>query len=296
MKIINPTKFNRRHKTESQDTRTTSKRKCPDWPHSFGIKNQKLTKPAKMTIILIVIGLVLQCSCHGQKKNQEKVPLQYEKKIEMLSDAQIPCPDNNHPHLIDLGLPSGTKWACCNFDAEKPTDSGGYVAWGETAEKVEYNDVTYSYCNGDDPNNNGWYDENIQWTCIGTNISGTKYDIAHMMWGKEWQMPTYGHFLELIDNCTCKWISPNNTEGLLLVSKSNGNTLFFPASGCRLGSDAPDNTGANGSWGGYWSGTRHPYDKYFAYYLYICNPDSKLEHDNMWGLVMGLSIRPVSVP
>ena len=25
------------------------------------------------------------------------------------------CPDNNHPHMIDLGLPSGTKWACCNL-------------------------------------------------------------------------------------------------------------------------------------------------------------------------------------
>ena len=30
------------------------------------------------------------------------------------------CPDNNHPHAIDLGLPSGTKWACCNVGATKP--------------------------------------------------------------------------------------------------------------------------------------------------------------------------------
>ena len=41
------------------------------------------------------------------------------------------CPDNHHPHMIDLGLPSGTKWACCNEGASKPEDYGGYYKWGE---------------------------------------------------------------------------------------------------------------------------------------------------------------------
>ena len=27
------------------------------------------------------------------------------------SQAYLTCPDDNHPHMIDLGLPSGTKWA-----------------------------------------------------------------------------------------------------------------------------------------------------------------------------------------
>ena len=36
------------------------------------------------------------------------------------------CPDTNHPHLIDLGLPSGTLWSCCNVDAKTPQDYGGY--------------------------------------------------------------------------------------------------------------------------------------------------------------------------
>ena len=41
------------------------------------------------------------------------------------------CPDDNHPHLIDLGLPSGTLWACCNVDTDhpenqSPTNYGGY--------------------------------------------------------------------------------------------------------------------------------------------------------------------------
>ncbi len=34
--------------------------------------------------------------------------------------------------FVDLGLPSGTKWASCNVGAEKPEDFGLYFAWGET--------------------------------------------------------------------------------------------------------------------------------------------------------------------
>ena len=42
------------------------------------------------------------------------------------------CPDGNHPHLIDLGLPSGTKWACCNIGAITPEGYGEYYRWAET--------------------------------------------------------------------------------------------------------------------------------------------------------------------
>lgn len=42
---------------------------------------------------------------------------------------------NATAEAIDLGLPSGTKWASCNVDAAKPEKYGGYYAWGETSEK-----------------------------------------------------------------------------------------------------------------------------------------------------------------
>ena len=60
------------------------------------------------------------------------------------------CPDNNHPHLIDLGLKSGTMWACCNMGAQSPGEYGGYYAWGETSEKESYTWENYAY----------WYDTN----------------------------------------------------------------------------------------------------------------------------------------
>lgn len=42
-------------------------------------------------------------------------PLDYQEDI---------CPDENHPHWIDLGLPSGTLWKCCNEGASSPDDIG----------------------------------------------------------------------------------------------------------------------------------------------------------------------------
>ena len=65
-----------------------------------------------------------------------------------IDNTLLSCPDNNHPHMIDLGLPSGTKWACCNVGAHSPEEYGGYYAWGEISEKPVYNEVTYLYATG----------------------------------------------------------------------------------------------------------------------------------------------------
>lgn len=73
----------------------------------------------------------------------------------------LTCPDENHPHMIDLGLPSGIKWACCNVDATAPEVHGGYYAWGEAEEKAIYSNVAYLYSTGLDLDGDGWYDS---WT------------------------------------------------------------------------------------------------------------------------------------
>ena len=43
-----------------------------------------------------------------------------------------PPPQHNGIEYVDLGLPSGTKWAKCNVGAKSETDYGLYFAWGET--------------------------------------------------------------------------------------------------------------------------------------------------------------------
>ena len=98
--------------------------------------------------------------------------------------AQQTCPDSNHPHAIDLGLPSGTKWACYNVGASKPTAYGNYYAWGEIATKTNYDWSTYKwgkannqltkYCNDPYSGKNGHADNK-------TTLD-PEDDVAHVKW------------------------------------------------------------------------------------------------------------------
>jgi len=132
------------------------------------------------------------------------------------------CPDDNHPHAIDLGLPSGTKWACCNVGADAPQGCGGFYAWGETKEKKDYNWVTYTHCDG------------TRATChdIGKNIAGTKYDVAHMNWGDSWVMPSSNQISELNKESTCEDAIYYGVRGVRLTGK-NGNSIFIPVVGVK---------------------------------------------------------------
>lgn len=137
------------------------------------------------------------------------------------------CPDDHHPHLIDLGLPSGTKWACCNVGASKPEEIGGYYVWGATEEDE-----------AKDKNNLFTYDEEwdyyeYNYRDIGNDIAGTQYDVAHVKWGGSWVMPNKEQMQELIDNCTSVWIENEDEENEIylcgrLFTSSNGSSVFLP--------------------------------------------------------------------
>ena len=189
------------------------------------------------------------------------------------------CPDDNHPHMIDLGLPSGTKWACCNVGAEKPEDYGGYYAWGETEEKDVYHWTTYIHCDG---SKNTCHD-------LGSDIAGTQYDVAHVKWGGSWVMPTDEQRKELAVNCRQEWTTLNDVNGRKFTSKTNGNCIFLPAAGYRYNSGL-NNNGGNGY---YWTATQYSRYAYQAYSLTFSTSSSGY---NTQGRDEGQSVRPVWVP
>ena len=102
---------------------------------------------------------------------------------------------------IDLGLPSGTKWASCNIGANKPEEYGDYFSWGETTTKKEYT------------KNNYLYYKNGKYLNIGADISGTQYDVARAKWGGKWRIPTKDEVEELVDNCKYEWTTLNGVKG-----------------------------------------------------------------------------------
>lgn len=199
--------------------------------------------------------------------------------IIVLANGQI-CPDNNHPHAIDLGLPSGTKWACCNVDTDypqkqSPTHFGGYYAWGETETKSIYDWNNYIHCDGSMGTSHD----------IGSDIAGSEHDVAHVHWGDSWTIPSQGQVQELVSQCTFARTTENGVEGGLFTSP-NGHKVFLPAADIRWN----DFLECPFLGGYYWSSTKSPYSD-DAYCLSV---------DLMWGGVCGghnrghgLTVRPV---
>ena len=185
------------------------------------------------------------------------------------------CPDDNHPHAIDLGLPSGTKWACCNVGADKPEAYGGYYAWGETEEKEVYDWASYTLCEGRANTSQN----------LGSDIAGTSYDVAHVKWGGGWQMPSMEQLEELIHNCPYTWTVMDGVNGTLFTG-SNGGTLFMPAAGQRWKNES-NCVGNNGF---FWTSTQLKYSVDDAYSLIFFVYDAVTDF-NFRGL--GFSVRPI---
>lgn len=228
-------------------------------------------------VLLIIIIAVSMYACSSDEDDsgiEETL-----KTAVFLASAQS-CPDNNHPHAVDLGLPSGTKWACCNVDTDfpeqqSPSHIGGYYAWGETDTKSEYTWSNYIHCNG-----------SIE-TChnIGGDITGSEYDVAHVHWGGSWVMPSQEQFLELISNSSYTGATVNGMDGGLFTG-ANGRTIFLPDADIRWNEFIECLV----TGGYYWSSTQSPYNGY-AYHF---NCDFK------WGGGFGsssrghgLTVRPV---
>ena len=197
--------------------------------------------------------------------------------------SYLTCPDDHHPHMIDLGLPSGTKWACCNVDddssKQSPTNYGSYYAWGETK---EHDDLVYTW-------STYTHRDGSSGTChdLGSDIAGTQFDVAHVRWGGSWVMPTHDQQMELLDNCTYEWTTVNGVNGGRFTSKTNGGSIFLPAAGGRWESSLYD----AGSGGYYWSSTQRPSGSYYAFDLYFYSGDVDWGNGRRYS---GFTVRPVS--
>ena len=146
------------------------------------------------------------------------------------------CPNSTHPHVIDLGLPSGTKWCCCNVGAKAPIGYGNYYSWGDTSPKEDYSSSNY--------NSN-----------ITTDIAGTSYDVALEYMGSPWQMPTYEQMNELVINCYSAWTTLNDINGVIITGP-NGKQIFLPAGGQKSSAS----TYYLGTEGMYWTSTPDTYN------------------------------------
>ncbi len=127
----------------------------------------------RLTILLALIGAL--CSCGSGKNSQ---------------------PSNiiNGHEFVDLGLPSGLKWATCNLGASSPEEVGG-----------EYS--------------------------LSSKVVGSgnpSYDAANANWGGSWRMPTYEEMIELELYCKCETIDKEDGK-YLKITGPNDNYIVVPA-------------------------------------------------------------------
>jgi len=229
----------------------------------------------------------------------------YKNQIYPIRDYPVTTPiPYSVPEAVDLGLPSGLKWASFNLGATKPEEYGDYFAWGETepyyvmknpliwenGKSSGYSWSTYKwcmngsssqltkYCNNTPSGYNGFTDNKT--------VLDPEDDAAAVALGGSWRMATYSEWDELKTKCTWTWTTQNGVNGRL-VTGPNGNSIFLPAAGYRRGTDLRN----VGSYGDYWSSSLYAGSPGTACDVYFDSDNVNWYNYNRYN---GFSVRPVS--
>lgn len=222
-----------------------------------------------------------------------------------------PCPSG----AVDMGTKTadGYKlyWATCNIGASNPEDYGDYYAWGEIepyyssqnpltwkkGKKNGYHWASYKWANGaadkltkycPSSKTNYWDGEGAP---DDKTVLDPEDDVAHVVLGGNWRMPTDEEWTELSTTCTWTWTSNFNGTGVKgrIVTASNGNSIFLPYTGQR------DDTVLRfeGSYGMYWSSSSYSSRPDIArcFSLSDINGDYKVGGYNR---CKGHAVRPIS--
>lgn len=169
----------------------------PESGESIGQKMQMMK--AKFLLFIAPILLVGLSGCSGDEPGQKD------------DDYSSSGKHKDHEY-VDLGLPSGVKWATCNVGADSPGEYGECYQWGGL--------TPY------DPANNRENRGGTEGLPLG-DIAGTEYDVAHVKWGGKWRMPTNAELHELIDECRLE-LAVKGYRYCFKVIGPNGKFIYLP--------------------------------------------------------------------
>ena len=236
-------------------------------------------------VILFIVTNIVSCASGGKSTPSLAQP----------SDA----------FAVDLGLPSGTKWANMNIGASSPYDAGSYFQWGETVECNDTTEDVYIFKNytpgnmaftGNELSDMGkecdpmFADGVIQWDefsfTYGDIAGNVKYDAATANWGEEWSMPTLAQIRELL--ICCDW-TPKIIDDMMVykVVGPSGDSIFLPGASYRGANVEKEDVRI----AAYWSSTLGP-NKGFDAHLFHCLPDG-LHYNRLAPRLLGCNVRPV---
>ena len=172
----------------------------------------------KLDAINTQMTALLQALESGNMSDKEAMAEVAKKIKELELNAGVGVPKETMEY-VDLGLPSGIKWAKCDLGETSPEKYGAIYAWGETWTKTTnkyyyYYDIEKGRYTKYDSRDKRFYLEKED-------------DVAYLRLGEGWRTPTGNEVQELIDNCTVTESTLNGWQGVMFISKNNNNYIFF---------------------------------------------------------------------
>lgn len=198
-----------------------------------------------------------------ENTEKENLPV-YSHVIDDVEMHRLPV-INGHEY-VDLGLPSGTKWATMNVGATDVTDYGNYYKYGFGADTYQVTSGESDYRGTENP-------------------LAASADTAIQSWGGGWHMPTKEQYQELVGNTTYQWVTIDGVNGAKFTAQ-NGNYIFFPATGFYYHDEV--RLHSRGSLSYIWAST--PRDNSTSWCLYVVSGAKKVDWIYRTG---GYPVRPV---
>lgn len=172
----------------------------------------------KLDAINTQMTALLQALESGNMSDKEAMAEVAKKLKELELNAGVGIPKETMEY-VDLGLPSGIKWAKCDLGGTSPEKYGDEYSWGETWTKwttdyYYFTDIVEGQYTKYDSRDKRFFLEKED-------------DVAYLRLGEGWRYPTWNEMQELIDNCTVTESTLNGWPGVMFVSKINNNYIFF---------------------------------------------------------------------
>lgn len=172
----------------------------------------------KLDAINTQMTALLQALESGNMSDKEAMA-EVAKKIKELELNSGVIKSKETMEYVDLGLPSGIKWAKCDLGGTSPEKYGDEYCWGETWTKTS---IDYYYFTDIVEGQYTKYDSRDKRFFL-----EKEDDAAYLRLGEGWRYPTWNEMQELIDNCTVTESTLNGWPGVMFVSKINNNYIFF---------------------------------------------------------------------
>lgn len=212
---------------------------------------------------------------------------------------------------VDMGLPSGNRWAVSNLDVTGPyffQESPfqlecSFFSWGNITPHNPISETEFDYDFGSVNSAAPWFEGQPYGETPGSLLTGNiplDMDAARRLLGSPWHIPSSSDFVELFANVIYinadgsevdaakvdKRVTVNGVLGLYLESKINGARMFFPCSGLASDQSWSDRGSVGSYWSNSWSSAR------FARILYF-NNTGVIPQSNYGSRQLGFALRPI---